>query len=111
MTKREMFEAIKRVEGVASNDEMVAFLDRQIELASKKRTGETKVQKENAEIVEKIYDYMVNKGEAVTIAEIQKEFELTSNQKTSALVKKLVDANRVNRTKDGKSTVYTVVAE
>ena len=111
MTKREMFEAIKNVEGVASNAEMVAFLDRQIELVSKKRTAETKTQKENAEIVEKIFNYMVEKGEAVTITEIQKKFDLTSNQKASALVKKLVDAKRVDRVKDGKSTVYTVVAE
>ena len=107
MTKREMFEAIKNVEGVRENAEMVEFLDRQIELASKKRNSLTPNQKANAELVERIYDYMTGK-EAVTIAELVAEFELTSGQKASALVKKLVDTGRVTKGKDGKIATYKV---
>ena len=108
MTKREMFEAIKNVEGVKVNPEMVEFLDKQIELVSKKRTSLTPAQKENAEIVEKIYEYMVEVNGPVTAADVQAKFELTSNQKTSALIKKLVDAGKVNRDKDGKKTIYVI---
>lgn len=108
MTKREYFEKIKGIEGVANDAELVAFLDKQIELVSKKRTAKTKTQIENEAIVEDIYAYMVEKNEPVTIADIQANFEGMSNQKASALVKKLVDANRVERAKDGKKTIYTI---
>ena len=110
MTKKDYFEILKGIEGVAENAELVAFIDRQIELASKKRNGETKTQKENKELVEKIYNYMESVEGAVTVADIMGEFEGMSNQKVSALVKKLVDAKRVARTKDGKKTIYTVIA-
>lgn len=106
MTKREYFEELKGY--VADNAELVEFLDRQIELVSKKRNTETKTQKENAETVEKIYNYMAETGKPVTIAEIVTEFGLTSGQKASALVKKLVDAGKVVRAKDGKTAVYSI---
>jgi len=108
MTKKEMFEAIKNVEGVRENAEMVEFLDRQIELVSKKRTAKTKTQIENEAIVEDIYAYMVEVNGPVTIADVQAKFDNMSNQKASALVKKLVDAGRVERAKDGKKTIYTI---
>ena len=107
MTKREMFEAIKNVEGVRENAEMVEFLDKQIALVSKKRTGLTAVQKANAETVEKIFDFIADKETAVTINDIMEAFEV-SNQKASALVKKLVDAGRVAKSKDGKKVTYQV---
>ncbi len=110
MTKREYFEAIKNVEGVRENAEFVEFLDRQIELASKKRTSLTPVQKENLELVEKVYDFIAGSENGVTATDIMNALELTSNQKASALVKKLVDAERVVKTKDGKKTIY-VIAE
>ena len=53
---------------------------------------------ENLELVEVIYNTLVDVAKAVTIAEIQ-EANATlaelSNQKVSALLKKLVDAERV----------------
>jgi predicted transcriptional regulator len=106
MTKKDYFETLKGF--VAGNDELVAFLDRQIELVSKKRTGETKTQKENKEIVENIYNYMVNAGAPVTVADIMENCGIVSSQKASALVKKLVDTNRVTRGKDGKKTIYAI---
>ena len=108
MTKREYFETLKGIEGVAGNEELVAFLDRQIELASKKRTAETKTQKENKEIVEKIYEYVVATNGPVKIADVMENCGIASNQKASALMKKLVDAGRVSRGKDGKTTIYTL---
>ena len=108
MTKREYFEAIKNVEGVRENADFVEFLDKQIELASKKRTSLTPVQKENLELVEKVYDFIAGSENGVTATDIMNALELTSNQKASALVKKLVDAERVTKTKDGKKTIYTL---
>jgi len=110
MTKKDYFEALKGfVRGDEREDEFVAFLDRQIELASKKSGTLTKVQKENLEIVENIYNYMVEVNKPVTVNDIMQEFNLTSNQKASALIKKLVDTNKVARGKDGKKAVYTII--
>ena len=108
MTKREYFEKIKGIEGVANDAELVAFLDKQIELVSKKRTSLTPAQKANAELVEKIYEYIVEVNGPVAIADIMGQFEGMSNQKASALMKKLVDAGRVEKAKDGKKTIYTL---
>lgn len=110
MTNAQMFEALKEyVKGTEKESEFVEFLDKRIELASKKRNTLTKAQKENAEIVEKIYEYMVEVNGPVTVNDIMDKFELPSNQKTSALIKKLVDANKVERGKDGKKAIYTVI--
>lgn len=104
-----MFEALKEyVKGTEKEVEFIEFLDKRIELASKKRTSLTPAQKENAEIVEKIYEYMVEVNGPVTIADVMGQFDGMSNQKASALIKKLVDANRVERGKDGKKTIYTI---
>lgn len=111
MTKREMFEAIKNVEGVSANPEFVEFLDKQIELVSKKRNTKTKTQIENEAIVEDIYEVMVATNGPVKIADLManEKFAGMTNQKLSSLVKKLVDANKVERAKDGKVTIYTVI--
>jgi len=111
MTKKEMFERVIEIvkeANVADEAVLVEKLEHEIELVSKKRTSKTKTQKENEEIVEKIFDFIKESEGEVTAAEIQAHFELTSNQKTSALVKKLVDAGRVERCKDGKKTTYKV---
>lgn len=109
MTKKQYFENLKGfVKGDANEADYIAFLDRQIELASKKRATETKIQKENKEIVENIYAFIVETNGPVTVADIMGRFEGMSNQKVSALVKKLVDAGKVVRAKDGKKTIYTI---
>lgn len=109
MTKKQYFENLKGfVKGDANEADYVAFLDRQIELASKKRTAKTKTQIANEGLVEDIYEFIVATNRAVTVADIMGNFEGMSNQKVSALVKKLVDAGRVERAKDGKKTIYTI---
>lgn len=107
MTKREMFEAIKNVEGVKENAEMVEFLDKQIALVSKKRTSLTKAQKENIEKAEEVYEYMVEVNGPVTANDVQTKFEV-SNQKATALIRILVKAERVVANKEGKKTIYTI---
>lgn len=112
MTKKDYFNELKNyVKGTEREEEFINFLDRQIELISKKRTGETKVQKENKELVEKIYDFMVsNEGAVFTATDIVNAFdEIASTQKATALVKKLVDTDRVAKDKDGKKTVYKAI--
>ncbi len=111
MTKKDYFEILKGIEGVAERADLVKFIDRQIELATKKRTAKTKTQVKNEGLVEAIYDYMKGVEGDVTVADIMANFEGMSNQKVSALVKKLVDAKKVARAKNGKKTIYTVIAD
>jgi len=107
MTRKEVIENVLNMEEVKANAEMVEALEKILAQVSKKRTSKTPAQKANDEMVEKIYDIIVKANGPVVIATIMAEFEI-SNQKATALVKKLVDAGKVQREKDGKKTVYVL---
>ena len=114
VTKKEMFgRLIEIVEGANVQDveTIVEFLNHEIELVSKKRNGQTKVQKANEGLIEVIYNAIAEAGKPVTVTEIYemvKSDEITSPQKVSALVKKLVDAERVVRTEEKKKAYFSV---
>lgn len=116
VTKKEMFgRLIEVVKGANVEDAnaMVEFLNHEIELVSKKRNTQTKTQKANEGLVEIVYNAIAEAGKAVTVTElfeIVKNDEIKSAQKTSALVKKLVDAGRVARTEE-KNKAYFTIAE
>ena len=116
VTKKEMFgRLIEVVKGANVEDAnaMVEFLNHEIELVSKKRNTQTKTQKANEGLVEVVYNAIAEAGKAVTVTElfeIVKNDEIKSAQKTSALVKKLVDAGRVARTEE-KNKAYFTIAE
>lgn len=114
MTKKEYFGVlIEIVEGadVDNADELVKFLQDQIALVSKKRSTQTKTQKDNEVLVEVIYEAIENAGHPVTVTEIYemvKREEIKSSQKVSALVKKLKDAGRVVRVDDKKKAYFSI---
>ena len=116
VTKKEMFgRLIEIVEGANVEDvnAIVEFLNHEIELVSKKRAGQTKVQKANEGLVEVVYNAIAEAGKAITVTElfeIVKNDEIKSAQKVSALVKKLVDAGRVAR-EEVKGRAYFTIAE
>lgn len=114
MTKRETFNAIMEIAEVKANEEFVAFIKHEIELLDKKssKSAPTKTQKENEGIIEIIFNALVEVGKPVTITELQavsadlKDF---SNQKISALMKKLVECGRVEKTTDKKKSLFSAV--
>lgn len=117
MTKKEMFaQVIAMAQGkevAVSTEEIVAFAEHEIELLEKKsgKTGKTKTQKENEVLVEQVFDALAEVGKAVTVTEFQgaSEFAATfSNQKLSALLKKLVDAGRIAKATEGKKSYFSV---
>lgn len=116
VTKRERFEMIKEIvlnAGLENEVEMIEFLDNEINLLNKKRASGAKTanQKANDELVEKLYKVLAEIGRPVTISELQKEneeFGAMSNQKVSALMKKLVDADRVIKTPDKKKSYFSI---
>lgn len=111
-TKREFFGEIKEI--VKGNAELVAFIDHELELLDKKTSAKsTKVNTEQVELMEKIVDALNEIGRSVTISELQKEnAEMAeySNQKLSAMLKKLVDNKQVTKMIDKKKS-YFMIAE
>ena len=111
-TKREFFGEIREI--VKENTELVEFIDHELELLDKKSSAKsTKVNTEQVELMEKIVDALNEIGRSVTISELQKEnAEMAeySNQKLSAMLKKLVDNKQVTKMIDKKKS-YFMVAE
>lgn len=111
MTKKEMFESLKGY--VADNAEMVAFIDHEIELLNRKasKSSQTKTQKENEGIMENILIALEKVGRPVTITELQNENEdmaQYSNQKLSALLKKLNESGKVSKVTDKKKSYFSI---
>ena len=114
MTKKEYFEILKGI--VADRQDLVDFIDHEIELLTRKasKSGQTKTQKENETIMERIVVALTEIGRPVTITELQnanEEMAEYSNQKLSALLKKLVDDNTIVKTVDKKKSYFSVDSE
>lgn len=108
-TKRESFGEIREI--VKENTELVEFIDHELELLDKKTSA--KVNTEQVELMGKIVNALNEIGRSVTISELQKEnAEMAeySNQKLSAMLKKLVDNKQVTKMIDKKKS-YFMVAE
>ena len=98
MTIVEQYEAIiGKCEGILTKEE-IAFLKERAEMHSKKNASRkpTKAQEENEVIKTAILDYMAD-GVSRTVTDIQKAVGLDSNQKTSALVRQLKEADLLVR--------------
>ena len=111
-TKRDNFEAIKAILVERGEDALVAVMEHEIELVSKKRNAPTKAQKANVELVEKVYNILAASDVAMTATEIfnvatAEGIEgITSNQKVSALLKMLGD--RIVKETNGKKSTFKV---
>ena len=118
LTKKEMFamviEVVNGVE-VENREEMLNFLNHEVELLNKKssKSGETKTQKENKVLMEQLKEALAEMTVPVTISEFQEksthEIATLSNQKLSALLKKLVESEEVVKTSDKKKSYFALV--
>ena len=111
LTKKDYFAQLREM--VIDNAELVAFIDHEVELLTRKNSGnsQTKTQKENEKLVEVVFEAIANAGHPVTVTELFKAVEsdeIKSAQKVSALVKKLVDAGRVKRIEDKKKAFFAI---
>lgn len=116
MTKREMFVAIANVAEVAANEEMVAFINHEIELLDNRKTskkGLTKTQKENEGVKAVIAEVLADTGEKMTVTELIGDDRLNgyTNQKISALLRQMVEAGKVVKTIEGKKAFFEVAVE
>ena len=113
MTKAQMFEAIKAIPEVAKNEEMVEFIDKQIAQLAKRKTTETKTQKENVILMDKVLVAMESIGRKATATEIMKsdeELATYSLPKISAMLKKLIECGKVERTIEKKIAYFEVAS-
>ena len=114
VTKKENFERIIGVLEAQGETELVEVMKHEIELISKKRNGQTKAQKANAELAEKVYEVVVEAGKAMTATEVMNACVeagvegVTSNQKATALLKMLIEDKRVNKVTEGKKSTFVV---
>ena len=120
MTKKEMFAMVIGVvetTEVENKEELVAFLNHEIELLEKKssKTGTTKTQKENLVLMEQLKEAFREMEKPVTISEFQAlsthEVATLSNQKLSALLKKLTEGENAPmvKTVEKKKSYFSLV--
>ena len=114
MTKREMFNLIATVN--SDNKEIVDFCKHEVALLDNKKSksGQSKTQKENVILMDKIVSALGKCEIPVTITELQNEVAemgTYSNQKLSALLKKLVESGRVIKTVDKKKSYFSVATD
>lgn len=114
MTKKEMFTEIRKV--VINNEEMVAFIDHEIELLSRKASSSrkpTKTQIENDAYKATIIEYLTTADKPMTIKEMQSEItdiaELT-NQRITHMLTDLVKAETLTKEYVKKVPYYSIKA-
>ena len=114
MTKRDYFsKLIEIVESanVDNSEEIIDFLNHEIELSKKKSSVKTKTQKENEVLMEVVFNVLAEVGKPMTVSELMsanEEIGAMSNQKVSALLKKLKDDERVVRVEDKKKAYFSI---
>lgn len=120
MTKKEYFAVIKGI--VESTDrtdkaEMLAFIDHEVELLSRKKSStNSKKDKELEELCIKVETALAEFDRPVTITEFMKEstheVATLSNQKLSALLKKCVEVRKtVDKTTEKKKSYFALIRE
>lgn len=111
MTKKEMFNLIATIN--ADNTEIVEFCNREIELLEKRSSTKTptKTQKENEVLMGVIEEALSALGDKTTVTNLIVSSEALanlSNQKVSALLRKMVDTGKVIKTTEGKKTLFSL---
>ena len=111
LIKKDYFNMLREIVVSMERQDLVDFIDNEIELLNKKssRTTLTQTQKENETLKEKIVSTLTELGKYATITEIQQtnpELADLSNQKITALLTQLVNANIVDRVVDKKKAYF-----
>jgi hypothetical protein len=108
-------ETIKGIE-VENKNEMLDFINHEVDLLNRKHSsnGESKTQKENKILMEQLKEALSQMPRPVTISEFQSmsthEVATLSNQKLSALLKKLVEEEKtVVKTTEKKKSYFSLV--
>ena len=112
LTKRDYFAKLLAIEAVAADEELVNFINHEVDLLSRKNaSGEFKLtekQKMNEQLKDSIIDCM-EEGKKYTVAEMNSTFEELKNftaSKVNALVTQLKNEGRVIRTEEKRRAYF-----
>ena len=110
-TKRTNYEDIIEIASELGRVDLVEFAKHEIELLDKKKSSDVKSKNQiaNEGIMEIIVDTLQSLGKFATISEIQSanaQLGELSNQKMSALLKKLVDSEVIKKQVDKKKAYF-----
>lgn len=119
LTKKDYFGMIREI--VIDNPELVAFIDHEVELLTRKnsKTSQTKVQKENEVVAEMLIKELTKIGTPVTITDLMTASDVVkgyvlengnhlTNQKISAIFKQLTESNQIVKVTDKKKSYFSV---
>ena len=116
-TKKDRFMEIIAIATELGREDLIDFCNHEIELLDRKasKSGESKTKKENAELMNILYDELAEIGKAVTIGEFMKlstvvEEKELSNQKISSLFTKM-KGEKVERTVIKGKAYYSAIVE
>ena len=111
LTKRDYFNALLSLDEVKANNELVDFINHELELLAKKNASEKKLtptQKENLTIQEAILNYMED-DVLYTITDLLKnvpECAGMSNQRVSAIVRIMREEKKVERIEEKRKAYF-----
>ena len=107
--KKDYLGELKVLAEDAGREDLVDFCEKEIEKLTNRKTSKTKNQKENEGIKETILEVLAGLNEPITVTDFLKADERVaeySNQKVSALMKQLVDANKVVKIIEKKKSYF-----
>lgn len=117
VTKKDRFMEIIEIATKLGREDLIDFCNHEIALLDRKasKSGESKSKKENAELMNALYEELAEIGKAVTISEFMKlstvvEEKELSNQKVSSLFTKM-KGEKVDRTVIKGKAYYSAIVE
>lgn len=114
ITKREMFEEVIRVAKAVEREDIVAFAEKEIALLDKKKESKSKTEKavdeENVRLMGVIVETLgrIKSGTVTDVMKADDELGSLSNQKVSALMRKLIETDVVVKSVDKKKSIFTL---
>ena len=119
LTKKEYFGMIREI--VIDNPELVAFVDHEVELLTRKNSGnsQSKTQKENEVVAKMLVKELAKINKPVTITDLMTASDVVkgyvlengnhlTNQKISAIFKQLTESNQIVKVTDKKKSYFSV---
>ena len=113
ITKRDMFAELKAMAETAGRDDLVEFINHEVELLVKKSSKRAKP--ENEEMYKEVISVLATFDKPVTVSEILASGMLDiakySNQRIAALLKKGIENDEVVKVTDKKKSLFSIKSE
>lgn len=112
VTKKDRFNQLLAIEEVKGNQDLVDFINHEIELLTRKNSSEKKptaAQLENEKTAEVVLATLVENGNGMTVTEIikaNKDLSEFTNQKITAILRSLISVDKVERIEDKRKTLF-----